>query len=291
MKGLVAGVWRRPTGRFAVVALAALMVAAGLSLFYLPHPLLQTDTSARWQGPSLDHLLGTDSIGRDIFSWLLAGSRTTVAVIIASTAAAALVGFPLAALTALLRPRLAEPAITLVDILIAFPTLLLAMLLAVPFGGSLALVVVAVGFTSGLRIARVTRPEIARVWGSDYLLAAKAAGASSPRRFIQHVLPNVAPIALVQLSLAAGLAILAEAGLTYLGYGAPPAVPSWGRSLAASQQYVQVAPLSVIWPGLAIAVTVLALGLLGDALREAADPRLSFKPRPLEEVESVAVAS
>lgn len=265
---------RRPGGVFGVAVIALVLAAAAVSLVWTPHPLLAADTSAAWQGPSLAHPLGTDRIGRDVASWLLAGARTTVVVVVASTFVAALVGLPLAALGGLLPPRWSEPVVVLVDVLVAFPVLLLAMLLAAPFGGSLAVVVVAVGFGTGVNVARVARPDVVRVHGSDYTLAARAAGVGGFGRLRQHVLPGITPVLVVQLSAAAGTSILAEAGLTYLGYGAPASTPSWGRSLADAQAYVGVAPLSVVWPGLAIAVTVLALNLFGDALREATDPRL-----------------
>jgi peptide/nickel transport system permease protein len=270
-----------------LITVAFTIAVALLSYFYLPYPLLAANPSERWLGPSWEHLLGTDQIGRDTLSWLMAGARTTVTVVAAAVAIAALVGFPLAAVAGLTHPKLSEPVVVLIDILVALPTLLIAMLLAAPFGGSLGVVVLAVGISSGINIARVTRPEIHKVATADFILASRAAGAGAARRLVTHILPNVGPIALVQLSYVAAVSILAEAGLTYLGYGAPASTPSWGRSLASSQSYIQVAPGSVIWPGLAIAVVVLALTLLGDALREAADPRLR-REQPAQVVEHAA---
>lgn len=279
---LLRALLRRPGGAFGLTVVVAVLLAAALSLVWTPHPLLAADTSAAWQGPSLTHLLGTDRIGRDVASWLLAGSRTTVVVVLASTVVAAAIGLPLAALGGLLPPRWAEPVVVLVDVLVAFPVLLLAMLLAAPFGGSLLVVVIAVGFGTGVNVARVARPDVVRINTSDITLAARAAGVGALGRLRQHVLPGISPVLIVQLSTAAGTAILAEAGLTYLGYGAPASTPSWGRSLADAQAYVGVAPLSVVWPGLTIAVTVLALNLLGDALREVTDPRLRRGRVPAE---------
>ncbi|WP_084635211.1 ABC transporter permease [Propionicicella superfundia] len=265
---------RRPHGVFGLVVVAAVLIAAAVSLVWTPHPLLAADSSHTWAPPSWTHPLGTDQIGRDTASWLLAGARTTVLVAAGATAIAALVGLALGTLTASLRPRFAEPLVVLVDILVAFPVLLIAMLLATPFGGSIGVVVVAVGIGYGVNLARVVRSEIVRVNASDYILAARAAGTGLLRRLWLHVLPNVVPVLVVQLSLTAGVAILAESGLTFLGYGAAPAEPSWGRVLADAQKYIGVAPLSVVWPGVAIGVTVLALNLLGDAVAEALDPRL-----------------
>ncbi|MDR1188765.1 MAG: ABC transporter permease [Bifidobacteriaceae bacterium] len=272
--------WRDPTGRFAVVVVVAVVLVAAVSLVWLPYPLLQADSSQRWSGSSLAHPLGTDQIGRDNLSWLMAGARTAVVVAVGSTLVAGLIGLPLGAAVALARTRLSEVLIVLVDVLIAFPTLMVAMALAASLGASLATVVVAVGSAQAVRIARVVRPEIVRVAGSDFVLAAKAAGTRPLARFGRHVLPNTAPVMLVQLSMTAAVAILAEAGLTFLGYGAASGTPSWGRSLAQSQGLIGVEPLAVLWPGLTIAVVVLALNLLGDVLRQVGDPRLGSPRQP-----------
>ncbi len=265
---------RRPTGVFGVIVLVLLLLAATVSLFWTPYPLLEQDVADRWQGPSLEHPLGTDQIGRDTLSWLLAGSRTTVFVAFFSALAAGVIGVTLGAVGALSRRWVSEPLTVFIDILIAFPTLLIAMLIAATFGGSLLVVVVAVGIAGGVSIARVTRPEVRIINRSDYVLAARAGGVGRLRSLFTHVVPNIAPIVIVQLSLIAALSILAEAGLSYLGYGAPSGTPSWGRSLADSQRYITVQPAAVLWPGLTITLTVLGLTLLGDALREAIDPRL-----------------
>ncbi|WP_460491818.1 ABC transporter permease [Dactylosporangium cerinum] len=214
---------RRPAGRFGTVVVGAVFGAALLSLFWTPHDLLQQDIAERWRGPGQQHWLGTDQIGRDTLSWLLAGSRTTVLVATWATLIAAAVGIALAALTALSPRWLAEPVIVVVDILIAFPVLLIAMLLAAAFGGSLSVVVTAVGVGVGVNIARVVRPEIRRVLASDYVLAARAGGVGPGGVLARHVIPGAGPVVIVQLSYVAAIAILAEASLSYLGYGAPPA--------------------------------------------------------------------
>lgn len=278
-----AGWWRelllRPAGVYGVVVVVVLLGSAALSLVWTPYPLLQEDVSSRWQGPSAAHPLGTDQIGRDTFSWLLAGARTTVFVAALSPAIAAVIGVVLGVAGALAPRTASEPLAVLIDILIAFPTLLIAMLLAASLGGSLWVVVIAVGIAGGVSIARVVRPEVRIVDRSDYVLAARAAGVRRTPIVLQHIVPNVAPVVIVQLSLIAATAVLAEAGLSYLGYGAPAGTPSWGRSLAQSQQYIGVQPAAVLWPGLTITLTVLGFSLLGDALREAVDPRLK-RSRP-----------
>lgn len=265
---------RRPTGAFGVAVILVVVVAAVVSLLWTPYPLLASDVGARWQGPSLAHPLGTDHIGRDTASWLLAGARTTVIVATFSTLVAGVVGISLALVGAVAPRWVAEPVIVAVDILIAFPVLLIAMLFAAGWGGSLLVVVLAVGVGFGVSIARVTRAEIVRVLGSDVLLAARAAGAGPWWNLRRHVLPGISQVLVVQLSLAAAVSILAEAGLSYLGYGAPSGTPSWGRLLASSQQYITTQPSAVLWPGLAISIATLGFTLFGDALREALDPRL-----------------
>jgi peptide/nickel transport system permease protein len=223
------------------------------------------------------HWLGTDETGRDILCLLMAGARTSVFVSIGAGIVATLVGIALAALGALTARWMRETVAVLVDILIAFPVLLIAMMISSVWGGSLWVVIWAVGIGFGVNIARVTRPELRRVQQSDFVLAARAAGLTPTQSLVRHLLPNVAPVFIVQLSWSMAVAVLAEAGLSYLGFGASVVEPSWGLLLADLQRYIGVHPLSVIWPGLAITITVLALNLLGDGLREATDTTLRHR--------------
>ena len=152
------------------------------------------------------------------------------------------------------------------------------------------MVIVSVGIGFGVNIARVTRPELRRVLHSDFVLAGRAAGLTPFQNLYRHLLPNVAPVFIVQLSWGMAVAVLAEAGLSYLGFGAPLTEPSWGLLLKDLQQYISVHPLSVVWPGLAITITVLGLNLLGDALREATDPTLTRR-RTAAQTHTTAVIS
>lgn len=274
-RAVLRAVWRRPTGLFGLLVLTALVLTALVSLVWTPDDPMGTNLDQAWLLPlSGGHLLGTDRLGHDQLSQLMAGARETVLTALSAAVLAALVGLVLA-LTGTLSPRwLRAGVVQLIDILIAFPTLLLAMVLAAVYGGSTATAVVAIGIGFGVNVARVTRAEIAAVRGSDYVLAAQACGAGTGRIVRRHLLPNVAPTLIVQLSLTMALAVLAEAALTYLGYGTAADIPSWGGMLREQQAYLTARPLLVIWPGLAVAVTVLGLNLLGDALREATDPRL-----------------
>ncbi len=276
------------TGRFGVVVVLFTALAALTSLFWTPFDPMAADVRGRWAPPGWPHLLGTDGTGRDILSLLMAGARTTMFVAVGAGAVATLVGILLAALGALTPRWMRETVAVLVDILIAFPVLMIAMMISAVWGGSLWVVVFAVGIGFGVSIARVTRPELRRVRRSDFVLAGKASGLTAGQNLRQHLLPNVAPVFIVQLSWSMAVAVLAEAGLSYLGFGASVAETSWGLLLADLQRYIGVHPLTVIWPGLAITLTVLGLNLLGDALREATDPTLSRRAAQLHVPEVVA---
>ncbi|MER7797984.1 ABC transporter permease [Microbacterium sp. NPDC096154] len=272
--GLVARAWRLSTGRFGLIVMSAVTLTALLSLAWTPFDPQSVDIAARWGLPGWPHLLGTDGTGRDILSLVMAGSRTTLLVAVGAGIVSTAVGILLASLGALTPRWTREAVAVLIDILIAFPVLLIAMMISSVWGGSLWVVVWSVGIGFGVSIARVTRPELRRVRSSDYVLAGRASGLTTLQNLRRHLLPNVAPVFIVQLSWSMAVAVLAEAGLSYLGFGASVTEPSWGLLLADLQQYLQIHPLSVVWPGLAITLTVLALNLLGDALREATDPTL-----------------
>ena len=266
-----------PTGAFGMIVVGLIALVALVSLFWTPFDPQTSVIRDRWLPPGLPHLLGTDDTGRDILSLLMAGARTTVFVSVGAGMVATLVGIALAALGALTPRGVRETVAVLVDILIAFPVLLIAMMISSVWGGSLWVVIWAVGIGFGVNIARVTRPELRRVQQSDFVLAGRASGLTTGQSLVRHLLPNVAPVFIVQLSWSMAVAVLAEAGLSYLGFGASVVEPSWGILLADLQRYIGVHPLSVIWPGLAITITVLALNLLGDGLREATDPTLRHR--------------
>lgn len=270
--------WGMSTGRFGLIVVTVVVVTAAVSLVWTPFDPQQVEISNRWAPPGWPHLLGTDASGRDILSLLMAGARTTVLVAVGSGVVATILGVALAALGALTARWLRESVAVLVDILIAFPVLIIAMMISAVWGGSLGVVIWSVGIGFGVNIARVTRPELRRVLHSDFVLAGRASGLTPAQNLVRHLLPNVAPVFIVQLSWSMAVAVLAEAGLSYLGFGAPVTEPSWGLLLAELQQFITVHPLSVVWPGLAITLTVLGLNLLGDALREATDPTLSRSP-------------
>lgn len=264
--------WARGTGRFALIVLGAWIFVSLVSLVWTPHSIWQTNGYHVWARPSADHWLGTDGTGADVFSWLMAGSCTNLLIVVLTVLFAAAFGLLLVAMLVSRHVALAHGSVVAIDALISIPTVLIALMLAVPLGASVTVIVLACGFGYGLNLARVARPSAMLAARSMYVESARANGASAPRVFFTHIVPNIMPVLIVQCSLSAGTAVLAEAGLTYLGVGVPSGVPSWGHSLSTSVRFINIYPLTVLWPGLIVTIAVVALNLFGDALREAADP-------------------
>lgn len=269
---IVSSLWRRAGGRFSLVVLGLWVLVSLVSLVWTPQPLWRTDGYDVWAAPSAEHWLGTDGTGADIVSWLMAGSRTDLLIVILTVLFAGALGLLLIAAMTARNSVLANTSVVAVDALISVPTILIALILAVPLGASVAVIVVACGFGYGLNLARVARPQALLAARSAYVESAVSNGASGIRVLFGHIVPNILPVLLVQLSLSAGTAVLAESGLTYLGVGVPSGTPSWGHSLATTVRFITVYPLTVLWPGLVVTVVVVALNLFGDALRDAVDP-------------------
>jgi peptide/nickel transport system permease protein len=273
-----APLWRRwlgsPSAMAGGVIVGAIVVAALVSLAWTPYPPLAVAPGQAFAGPGPAHLLGTDNYGRDILSRLMAGSLITLYAGVVSVLIAAAIGVP-AGLFAAARGGLASEAIMrLADVVYAFPALLAAIALSAAAGASTLTAMVAIGVAYMPVFARVTRSGALQVLSTDYVLAARSYGQSRVAIVRRHVLPNIAPLLIVQMSLLFSLAILAEAALSYLGLGTPPPAPSWGAMLQAAQNYLFDDPLLAVWPGLAIALAVLGFNLLGDGLRDVLDPRL-----------------
>ena len=253
--------WQRTVGA-AIVALVA--VAALVSLAWTPYDPLQADVAARLQGSSAAHWMGTDQFGRDILSRVMDGARLTLTVAVGAVGLSALVGVPLG-IWAGMRRGASRVVMAGADLLLAFPALLLAIVFTAVFGASIWIVVLAIGIAGVPGFVRVARAGALQVMQQDYILAARVSKVPGPVIARRHVLPNIWPIVLTQVSVAVALAILAEAGLSFLGLGAPAPYASWGRMLQASQPYLATTPHLALWPGAAIALTVLGFNLLGHA--------------------------
>jgi len=268
---------RRPGASFfvgaAIVCVVVLM--ALVSFVWTPHDPTFVDASARLRPiGDPDYLLGTDKLGRDVLSQVLVGARTTLFVGLVAVGLAGLVGVPLGIIAAMAHRGVGEPLMRGMDLLLAFPALLLAIMFSAVYGGSTLVAMVAIGIASVPSFVRVVRSGALQVLGTEYVMAARAAGRGPWAIGLRHVLPNVSGLVIVQASVSFAIAVLAEAALSFLGFGTPPPTPSWGRMLQESQELLFSAPRLAVVPGIAIAVAVLGFNLLGDGLRDHYDPRL-----------------
>lgn len=253
-------------------ALFGLIAVIGLvSVFWTPFAFDDT-SGGRLQPPSAEHWAGTDRLGRDLFTQLMIGARLALAVGFGSVAIAAVVGITLGLLAAVARRWVDDAVTSLLDIAIAFPTLLLAMLIVAWRGASLESAILAIGLAGSAVIARLTRVAATRVLAMDYVTAAATSGTGRLGIVVQHVLRNVWPTLIVPLALQFGGAVGAEASLSYLGLGSPPPNASWGRMLQEAQSTVLVAPTAAILPGILLVAFIIGANLLADGLRDVADP-------------------
>lgn len=257
-----------------VIMVGMTLLMGVVSFFWTPFPIDSVGDGDRLSGPTSQFWIGTDRLGRDLFTQLMTGAQSAIIVAIAAVVIAGILGVLIGILAASTTRWMDIALVNLVDLLIAFPTLLLAMLIVTVRGASLTSAILAIGISGSAIIARITRINASRVLREDYVTAAIASGTNWFGIIGRHVIPNILPMLLVQLMILAGTAILAEASLSYLGLGAPPPAPSWGRMLKEAQATIGVQPIAAIVPGVAIAWTVLGLNLLGDGLRERLDPSL-----------------
>jgi peptide/nickel transport system permease protein len=254
---------------------AVFVIAALLSFIWTPFDHATMDIPSRLQAPTLTHLLGTDHFGRDILTLLMVGARTSIAVALVAVGIGMGLGIPLGLWAAARRGSLIDEVIMRGnDLVFAFPSLVIAILITAVFGAGAINAIIAIGIFNIPVFARITRGAALSLWERDFILAARVAGKSAARISVEHILPNVTNLLIVQGTIQFSLGILAEAGLSYVGLGAQPPTPSWGRMLADAQTMVSIAPHMALMPGFAIIFTVLGLNLMGDGLRDFLDPRL-----------------
>ena len=267
---------RRRVGLWLGAVLAGTFVTmALLSFVWTPWPYAAMDIAQKLRPPSAAHWLGTDQFGRDVAAQLMVGARTSIAVAIVAVGIGMGAGVPLGLWAAATRGSWIDEVIQRGgDLVFAFPSLVIAILITSVFGPSAVNAILAIGIFNIPVFARVTRGGALSLWTLDYIRAARLAGKRGARISVEHILPNVANLLIVQGTIKFSLGILAEAGLSYVGLGAQPPTPSWGRMLADSQTLMGLAPQLALFPGLAIVLTVLGLNLLGDGLRDLMDPRL-----------------
>ncbi|MCG6858286.1 MAG: ABC transporter permease [Salaquimonas sp.] len=262
---------------FMVGLVITLFVAAIalLSFVWTPYDITQLPVSERMKPPSATHWFGTDHFGRDILSMIMIGARNSIAVALVAVGIGMGIGVPLGTIAAARGGWLDETVMRFNDIIFAFPALLSAIMITAIFGPGAVNAIVAIGIFNIPVFARVARAGALALWPREFVMAARVAGKGAARITVEHILPNIVSLLLVQGTIQFALGILAEAGLSYVGLGAQPPMPSWGRMLFDAQTRMIVAPYLALFPGLAIVITVLGLNLLGDGLRDLLDPRLN----------------
>jgi peptide/nickel transport system permease protein len=253
---------------------AVVVCAAALSLVWTPYPPTAIDVPHKLLTPSSLHWLGTDSLGRDVASQLLAGARISILVGVIAVGIGMFFGVALGLLAASAKGVAEDVIMRFSDFAYAFPALLMAIMLTATFGAGVVNAIIAIGIFNVPLFARVTRASANSVLAREFILAARASGKGPIAIAFEHVLPNIAPALIVQATIQFAIAVLAEAALSYLGLGAQPPQTSWGRMLSEAQNLMYQAPRLAVFPGLAIVVAVLGLNLLGDGLRDLLDPRL-----------------
>ncbi|MFV0358170.1 ABC transporter permease [Tropicimonas sp.] len=251
------------------------LAAALVSLVWTPHEVTTLDIAAKLSPPGPGHPLGTDHLGRDMLSMLMAGARTSIAVALVAVGIGIALGVPLGLAAAASRGSLFDEIIMRGnDLIFAFPSLVIAILITAVFGPSALNAIVAIGIFNIPVFARVARGAALSIWQREFIMAARVAGKGSAMISAEHILPNIANLLVVQGTIQFSMGILAEAGLSYVGLGAQPPTPSWGRMLADAQTFFYSYPRLAVLPGLCIVLTVLGLNLMGDGLRDLLDPRL-----------------
>jgi peptide/nickel transport system permease protein len=256
------------------VLLILIVLAAAAAPALAPYSPLEMHISDRFSGPRLAYLLGTDETGRDMLSLILFAARISLTVSVTAETLAILLGVPLGVLAGYRGGLTDDVIMRALDGFLAFPGILLALTIVGMFGAQLQFLILALGIINTPYVARIMRAAVVGERGKDYVLAARALGATVPRIMFRNILPNCLSPLTVQASLGVAFAILTEASLSFLGLGVQPPAASWGTLLQVGYSYIRVTPWYVLFPGLFIFATVWSLSMLGDALRDALDPRL-----------------
>ncbi|MDR7220269.1 ABC transporter permease [Aminobacter aminovorans] len=265
---------------FVIGLVITLVVAAmaAVSFFWTPFDVTRLVVADRMQPPSAEHWFGTDHFGRDVLSMIMIGARNSIAVALVAVVIGMGIGVPLGCWAAARGGWVDEALMRFNDLVFAFPALLSAIMITAVFGPSAINAIIAIGIFNIPVFARVARAGALSIWPREYVLAARAAGKNKSRITVEHILPNIANLLLVQGTIQFALGILAEAALSYVGLGTQPPMPSWGRMLFDAQTLMMVSPWLALFPGCAILITVLGLNLLGDGISDIFDPRSRRRP-------------
>ena len=274
LKEILRKLYKSKTAMFGIIILTILIITAIFAPLLAPYDPLEANILSRLQMPSAEHWLGTDNLGRDILSRIIYGSRISLQVGFISVSIALIFGGLAGILAGYYGGKIDTIIMRLIDVMLAFPSILLAIAIMAILGPKLSNAMIAISIVNLPRFARIVRSSVLTVKNEEYVLAAEAVGANDIRIIFVHILPNcMAPI-IVQSTISIASAILEAAGLSFLGLGAQPPTPEWGAMLSEGRSALQLAPWVVAFPGLAIMVTVVGFNLLGDGLRDALDPKM-----------------
>lgn len=273
-------IWRRlkknkgaMVGMVIVIILALIAIFADVILDY-ENDVIKQNIPQRMQGPSKEHLLGTDEVGRDVLARLLYGTRFSLSVGLVAVAIALAIGVTLGAIAGYFGGAVEEIIMRATDIFAAVPNILMGIVIVSALGASTVNLMIAVGISSVPQFVRITRAAVLTVRYSEYVEAARAIGMREGRIIFTHIIPNCLSPIIVQTTLRVASAIISASSLSFLGLGVPQPYPEWGSMLSSGRQYIRTNSLLTVFPGLAIMITVLALNLFGDGLRDAMDPKL-----------------
>jgi peptide/nickel transport system permease protein len=258
-----------------LILVVVFISAASISFFWTPYDVTDLNISQKFLSPNMDHLFGTDHFGRDVFSMIMVGARNAIGVSLVAVGIGILIGVPIGLWAASSRGLMDEIIMRGNDLVFAFPSLLMAILIAAVFGPSAINVMIAIGIFNIPVFARMSRGAALGLWQKDYILAARVCGKGKMRISYEHILPNILNLLIVQATIQFSVAIIAEAGLSYVGLGTQPPMPSLGRMLNEAQTMIFIAPWLAYFPGGAIVTMVLGLNLMGDGLRDLMDPKLT----------------
>ncbi len=273
-RALVARTLRNPLSLAGLALIGLLVLVAALAPVLAPNDPLATNISRRLESPSRDYLLGTDQLGRDVFSRIIYGSRISLRIAVLTAVIATVIGAPLGIVSGYFRGRVDDMLMRLTDMFMAFPRLILAMAIAAALRPTLENVIIAISLAAWPAYARLARSVTLALREENFVEAARALGASSLRILGRHVFPGVASPVVIQVSLDMGGIILTAAGLGFIGFGAQPPTPEWGVMIAEGRNYITSQWWLPTFPGIAIALVVLGFNLLGDGIRDVLDPRM-----------------
>ena len=268
-------VTEQPLGIGAGIIVLMLILVAVFADVLAPYGFLEVHLRDRLQGSSAQYPLGTDQLGRDLLSRVIYGARLSIAVGLAATSINVVVALLIGGTSGFLGGKFDLAVQRFVDAWMAFPGLLILLTIMSLVGRGVTQIIVVLGIAGGIGGSRVMRGAVVGIKENIYFRAAEAIGASKWRAFVRHVLPNIMPVAIIIFSINIGGVMISEASLSFLGFGLPPTVPSWGGLLSREgREYMERAPWLAVWPGLCLTITVFSLNMFGDAVRDLLDPRL-----------------